>query len=400
MSEISDFDVDLDALLDQIIALDEDGLLDEPEKPKPVTSLDRMEQGFSEIVEFRREHGRNPDPDCFDIAERRLGARLVGFVADQEKADAVRHLDTEFGLLEPTSVPDSLDDLFSGDFDLGLLDDDPEEQALFDTSSLKLASIEADFGDVAQREKCADFDQYKHLFKQTHQALQDQTMKLVKYSGQNSIKVGRFFVLGGVMAFVAEIGETEIVKQKNAEVPKQRTRIIFENGTESNMYRQSLAIALGKHNGQVVVPTGSLDDVEIFDADIPAGYIYVLRSKTTDPQLTALKDLHKIGFTTQTVEKRVANAAKDPTFLMAPVEIVATYKVYNIKPSAIENLLHHFFGAVRLNLRQVGLDGQSHEPGEWFTVPLKVIDQAIEMLVNGQVKGHYYNPETQQFEIS
>jgi hypothetical protein len=82
-----------------------------------------------------------------------------------------------------------------------------------------------------------------------------------------------------------------------------------------------------------------------------SGTIYVLRSKSSLPIVTENRDvLHKIGVTSGKVERRIANAKLDPTFLMAEVEIVATYELYNINRSKLENLIHRIFDPVRLDI--------------------------------------------------
>lgn len=119
--------VDLQALID----LDTDGLLDLPEKAKKVTTTDRLERTFLEIVEFRRTQDRIPSSTTREVAERKLGARLDGILANEEKITALKHLD-EFGLLEVAQAPATIDDLLDGD-ELDLLGDD---SGLMDLSAL------------------------------------------------------------------------------------------------------------------------------------------------------------------------------------------------------------------------------------------------------------------------
>lgn len=112
------YPVDIQILIDS----DVDGLLDTPEKPKKVTSADRLERAFLEIVDFRRTHGQVPSSTTREIAERKLGARLDGILANEEKLAALKPLD-EFGMLDAPEAPASIDDLMEGD-DFDLLDDD------------------------------------------------------------------------------------------------------------------------------------------------------------------------------------------------------------------------------------------------------------------------------------
>jgi hypothetical protein len=204
----------------------------------------------------------------------------------------------------------------------------------------------------------------------------------------NNIVEGAFFVLNGIMLFIAEVGETEYKKTTVRENKRERLRCIFENGTESSMYRQSLAIRLSDNDGQIVVEAAP---PEILADDQVSGYIYVLKSRSEDAQIAAIKDLHKIGFTRGSVELRIKNAEKSPTYLMAPVEVVATYRLYNLKASALENLLHRIFAEVRLDVSQVDRWGRDYDAAEWFVVPRAVIDQAIGLIESGAIVRYIYD---------
>ena len=371
------------ASIDDLLDSDVDGLLDAPVKPAKVTAADRLERAFLEVVEFRRTQGRVPDSTTREIAERKLGARLDGILANEEKITALKHLD-EFGLLEVPKAPESIDDLL-GDDDLDLLGD---ESGLLDVSDLPVRRQVHDSGDVARREKSQDFEQFEPLFKQKHADLRAGMSKLLPYSGMAQIVPGAFFVLNGVMLFIAEVGETEYKKSTVRENKRERLRCIFENGTESSMYRQSLAIRLSDEDGQVVVQA---EVPEILDDDEVSGYIYVLRSLSSDPQIAELNHLHKIGFTRGSVEARIKNAEKSPTYLMAPVEVVASYRTYNTRASALENLLHRVFAEVRLDLTQADQKGRSYDPAEWYVVPRVVIDQAIDLIISGDIVNVVYD---------
>lgn len=384
-------DFALPSSIDAILDSDVDGLLDAPEKPVKVTATDRLERAFLEVVEFRRTHGRIPDSTTREIAERKLGARLDGILANEEKIAALKHLD-EFGLLEVPEAPASIDDLL-GDDDLDLLGDD---SGLLDVSDLPVRKAPDEADSVAKRKKCLDFDRFEHLFKTKHAELADGTVQLASFKGLRTVTEGRFFVLNGVMLFVAEVGETrEMIVGGKAE-QKQRLRVIFENGTESSMYRQSLSIRLFEQEGQSIVQTGLSDDEEILEGDAASGHIYVLRSLSTDPQIAELTNLHKIGFTRGAVEARIKNAEKSPTYLMAPVEVVADYRTYNLRASALENLLHRVFADVRLDLTQADRKGRNYDPSEWYVAPLSVIDQAIDLIISGDIVSYFYDREAQR----
>ena len=367
----------------QLLDADTDGLLDTPEKAKKITSSDRLERAFLEIVEFRRAQARLPSSTTREISERKLGARLDGILADDSKVEALKHLD-EFGLLDVPAAPGSIDEILEGD-PLDLLDD---ETGILDVSSLPARKQHFETEESARRQPANDFAEFAPLFQQKHDELRKGASQLLPYSGLKHIAPGAFFVLNGVMLFIAEVGETEYKKSTVRENKRERLRCIFENGTESRMYRQSLAIRLGDEDGQIVVPRLGPD---ILTDDEISGYIYVLRSQSSDPKIAEIADLHKIGFSRGPVEKRIKNAAKSPTYLMAPVEVVATYRIYNTRVSALENLLHRVFADVRLDLTQVDKNGRNYDPSEWFVVPRKIIDQAIELIISGEIVHYRYD---------
>lgn len=374
--------------IDELLNSDIDGLLDVPDQTPRLTPADRLKRAFMEVVEFRRAHDRIPSSATREIAERKLGARLDGILADDAKIAALKPLD-EFGLLKAPEAPASLDDLLVGD-DLDLLAD---ESGLLDVSDLPVRRQVLDSGAGARREKAQAFEQFEPLFKQKHAELREGASKLLPYPGMQHIVPGAFFVLNGVMLFVAEVGETEYKKTTVRENKRERLRLIFENGTESSMYRQSLAIRLSDEDGQIVVES---ELPEILSDDQVSGYIYVLRSRSEDPRIAAISDLHKIGFTRGSVELRIKNAEKSPTYLMAPVDVVATYRTYNLKISALENLLHRVFADVRLDVSQVDRWGRDYDASEWFVVPRPVIDRAIELIQSGEIIRYVYDAETQK----
>ena len=374
-----------------VVETDLDGLLDTPEKPKKTSPTDRLEQAFLEIVEFRRTHDRVPSSTTREIAERKLGARLDGILADEEKIDALKNLD-EFGLLNIPETPVSLDDLLEHD-DSDLLGDDG--LGVLDTSDLPVRARRIEPDEVARRVRSKDFEAYSPLFAQKHAELKSGASKLMRFAdagGQQAIQEGRFFVLSGIMLFVAEITDPQPALGIRTRY-KPRTWTIFENGTESRLFRRSLAGQLLEHDGFAVVDAGPS---EILPEDEATGYIYVLRSLNEDPQIANKEHLYKIGFTRGSVETRIAHAESDPTYLMAPVQIVATYRTFNLKVSALEDLLHRLFASVRLNISQTDSKGNRYDPSEWFIVPLDVIDQAISLIISGGIVDYSYDPPSQK----
>ena len=367
--------------LRSIFDSDDEGLLDTPEKPPGLTAVDRLERSFLEIVDFCREHGHAPRSDTREIAERKLGARLDGILANEKKLLVLKHLD-DVGLLSDPQPPASLVDLLEGD-EMDLLRDDT---GVLDTSDLPTRVQRNEPDEIAQRVKSLDFDRFEPLFQQKHAELAEGVAKLVKFGGLGQIVEGAFFVLSGVMVFVAEVGKPETSASGRT---KQRLRCIFENATESSMYRQSLSTRLYEEDGYAVVQA---DVNSVLSEGEATGYIYVLRSLSDDPQIVGIEHLHKIGFSRGPVEKRIANAERQPTYLMAPVELVASYRTYDLKTSALEHLLHRVFSEVRLNVSQAGKDGRVYEVSEWFVVPLSVIDRAIDLISSGDIVDYEYDP--------
>lgn len=375
--------LDLQSLIDS----DFDGLLDTPEKPKKITAQGRLERAFLEIVEFNEAQGRLPSSSTRDIGERKLGARLEGILASEEKIAVLKPLDS-LGLLEFPEAPESLDELLNAE-GLDLLDDD---LGLLDVSDLPLRRTADTPDSVAIRKKAVGFEAFEPLFKAKHGELAEGTFKLIQFPGAHTIDAGNFFVLNGIMLFVAEVGESTVLEVGGKARQKQRLRVIFENGTESSMYRQSLSIRLHEGDGQALVRTGH-DSSEVGDADEESGHVYVLRSLSSDPQVSSIQNLYKIGFSTTPVAKRIANASGSPTYLMAPVEIVADYRAYNLKASALEHLLHRVFASVRLDITQIDRGGNKYDPSEWFVVPLNMINQAINMIMSGEIVDYVYDSQ-------
>lgn len=373
--------------LQDFIDNDLDGLLDAPEKPKKVSSSDRLERAFLEIVEFRRTHGRLPSSTTREIAERKLGARLEGIVVNDEKIAALKHLDTQNELLAVEAATESLDELLESDDLNDLLGD---ESGILDVSDLPVTKRPESADSVAQRVKAEDFDRFKPLFKAKHAELAEGTYKLAPFTGLDLIREGAFFVLSGVMCFVAEVGEDVDLVVGGKHRQKQRLRVVFENGTESAMYKQSLMTHMYEAQGQVLARTGH-DATEILDADEESGHIYVLQSLSEDPVVAGMKDLYKIGFSTTDVETRIKNAASSPTYLMAPVKVLADYRLYNVRASWLEHLLHRVFAEVRLDLSQVDRKGRNYDPSEWFVVGRNVINQAINMILSGEIVDYVYD---------
>ena len=280
-------------------------------------------------------------------------------------------------------------------FDDPLLNVSEEEKRLFDIPQdmrRVIAKKKADY--VAQHKLCENFDDYKHLFAKVHRELKEGKRSLVKINKTATLAAGRFYFVGGQMLFLEKIGE---LKKSSNFLPDARTRCIYENGTESDILLQTLRKSV-VGDGYAISELQEESDGKFFNnADIAevdkvTGYIYVLSSLSDDPAVKAEKNLYKIGFTTQSVEQRIANAEHDPTYLMAPVKIVATYKVVNMNSQMFEDLIHQLLKSVQFQVYVYDEQGVEHQPQEWFVVPLPVVDVIIQKIMDGSIVGYTYNP--------
>ena len=298
----------------------------------------------------------------------------------------------------------SLEDIFNDD-DLGLLDDGKDGD-IFKIKHVPVQRAAAD--EVAKRKRCKDFDQFEHLFKNVHRELREGKRKLLPFNDKGyQLVEGNYYVLNGLLAYLADINFTSEAKTVDGKRFRKdgRTRTIFENGTESTMLYRSLAKALYK-DGRIVSETNEQENSNFYtnfggitEDDTSTGYIYILKSLSKDPRIQSLDHLYKIGFSTTKVEKRIANAKKEATYLMADVEIIAEYQVFNINPQKFEYYLHAFFGESCLDLLVADKQGKNHQPKEWFIAPLQVIQQAVELLVNGQIMSYQYNKFKKEIEL-
>lgn len=298
----------------------------------------------------------------------------------------------------------SLEDIFNDD-DLGLLDDGKDGD-IFKIKHVLVQRAAAD--EVAKRKRCKDFDQFEHLFKNVHRELREGKRKLLPFNDKGyQLVEGNYYVLNGLLAYLADINFNSEAKTVDGKRFRKdgRTRTIFENGTESTMLYRSLAKALYK-DGRIVSETNEQENSNFYtnfggitEDDTSTGYIYILKSKSTDPRIQSYDHLYKIGFATTTVEKRIANAKKEPTYLMADVEVIAEYQAFNINPQKFEYYLHAFFGESCLDLLVADKDGKNHQPKEWFIAPIQVIQHAVELLVNGQIMNYQYNKFKKEIEL-
>ncbi len=383
--------------LRKLIDDDDLGLLNLKPRPSAATADERLITSFREINAFIRQRGKEPQVNKADVREMMLHSRLSALREDKTKVDALRDYD-EFGLLGEPKVVETITDIFNDD-DLGLLDDAAENIFLIKNVPEPKEINSPDY--IAKRKPCQDFKDFEHLFKQCQQDLSAGVRKLAAFSRATQIDIGQLFVLKGVLVYVASEHEREA--QPGAEQGKMndRLRCIFENGTESDMLRRSLAARLYEENGQRVSenPDKLFHTINgLTEEDLQTGYIYILKSLSDRSEIKSLKHLYKIGFSRIAVQERIKNAAKEPTYLMAPVAVVTVFQCYNLNPQKLELLLHHFFGSACLAIDVFDATGRRCVPREWFIAPLQVITAAVDLLISGEIINYRYNPERQDIE--
>jgi hypothetical protein len=362
---------------------------------------ERIIAGFEEIQRFVETSGHPPrHGEDGDIFERLYAVRLDRLRALEDCRSLLTPFDYQ-GLLKGVPVKSTLQtDAMDEDELLAELEGAAGSSDITKLRHVRTSSEKREAEEIATREKCLDFDIFKPLFQQVQNDLEAglrTTRRFVKDSGflKADIQVGQFFILGGQTVYVAEVGEP--IKAPNGETDA-RLRVIYSNGTESDLLLRSLQRALYKDEAgrRITEPSaGPLFEDQTGDGDQASGTIYVLRSKSDDPVVLANREiLHKIGVTGGSVERRIVNARLDPTFLMADVEIVATYELFNVNRAKLENLIHKVFGAARLNVEVKDRFDQPVVPKEWFLVPLFAIDDAVSRIRDGSITGYVYDPKT------
>jgi len=381
----------------EIFEDDKSGILDVKSSNTPYKSEDdRLAGSYQEIADFCKQNKREPQLGN-GVLETTLYFRLKGIRENSDKSAILASKDSLGLLLKPTEKEiRSIDDIFSND-NLGILDSDAESIFTLKHVPKQDTRESADF--IANRKPCKDFKKYECLFKEIQHDLSTEKRKLIKFSELN-LKEGNFYVHNGILLYL-ESTNLEIAPQKyksGSRIRKDgRTRCIFENGTQSNMLYRSLYKAL-LNNGKTVTKTKEEIAAElskktgsITDEDRECGFIYVLKSCSKVDKIVTIEDLFKIGYSNIPVEERIKNATVEPTYLMAPVKIVTTYKCYNLNPQKLELLLHTFFGTSCLNIDVFDNNGKRHIPREWFIAPLNVIEQAIELIISGEIVDYKYD---------
>ena len=394
-------------------------ILSEPffDDVKPIkrqsTSSDRLVNSFIEVLNFVKAEGREPSENAETLEELKLFRTLRSIRADATKRRICQNADTidllseanlpqvieESSIIESvpvesiapaeeTDLHDELEDILNDP----LFDDvTAEGNDLFDIPDYMQKKMQerAEAESIAKRTECKDFADFEEGFQVIHKKLDDGRCRLVRFKEAHLVE-GRFFVVGNMLLYLAHLNKHAQRRDSRGRAD-DRTRCIFENGTENNVYQQTLVKSLYTE-GYTVVDYSDVEPdylVKHFtpgENDVISGWIYILRSLSTNPEIAGIKDLYKIGFTRQTVEQRTADAENESTYLFAKVQIVKTYQVANIKASTFENLIHKLFDSVQLQVN-AGIA----KPKEWYIVPFPIIDQAIHYIIEGKPVAYDHN---------
>lgn len=368
-----------------------------PAAKKSATYTPREERiiaGFEDISRFYEEHGHAPQHGKDrDIFERLYAVRLDRLREQQDCRELLAPFD-QHGLLDGAT-------------------DMPAGGAEFDIEELAAELTSLDEGDditrlrhvrsavekraaeeIARRDKCHDFDSFQPRFEQVRAELASGTRVTRPFELKAEIRPGAFFIVGGLISYVAEMEDVFTNAQGRTDA---RLRVIFDNGTESRMLMRSLQRQLHEDDAgrRITEPSpGPLFADQPDDGEAEAGTIYVLRSKSSHPFVVEHREVvHKIGVTSGSVETRVSGAEKSATYLLAGVEVVATYKVYGVNCQKLESLIHKVFSAAQLDLSIPDRFGHLVKPREWFVVPLAVIDEAVERIRDRSITTYRYSPE-------
>lgn len=405
--------------LQSVIAEDDLGLLAVKKKVSAPTADEHLVAKFQEISDFVERYGQVPEANRKNMNEFMLHKRLESLRKDPEKCLALAAVDVhdllpqidetaieeanptileEVEISKPQREINSFADFFEDD-DLGLLSSgDAETGNIFELKHVSKERAETDF--VARRRPCKDFAKYEEQLKQVQRDIEAGKRKLLPFNDRgDNVMADTYYILNGVLLYLESLDISSTAKTVDGKRYRKdgRTRCIFENGTESNMLSRSLAKVLYQ-DGRIISKTND-EEIEavaknfstLSEDDQTTGFIYILSSKSQSEDVRNIHNLYKIGFAGESVEKRIANAENEPTYLMAPVKLEAVFQCYNMNAKKLESLLHTFFSESCLDIDITDTKGRTHKPREWFIAPLPIIDQAIEWVVSGEIVNYRYD---------
>ena len=383
------FERDLKSILEK----DPLGILDiTPKKSNVISNDERLVKSFLEINHFYEEHGREPI-QSEDILERKLFSRLKGVRNDESKIESLLEYD-KWNLLKESRAKykpevNSVDDILDND-PLGVLKEkNKKEEEIFKIIHVPEKKGQPDY--YANRKPCKDFRKFESLFKQCQIDLMRGNRRIRPFKKEQQIEKGHFFILKNIMVYIADVGKKEEIKGKvNA-----RLRCIFENGTESDMLLRSLATGLYKDkDGKRITDHKDRKlnrPLPVTEEDKETGFLYIAKSKSERKEISEIKNLYKIGFSTKPAGERIKNAKKEPSYLMSEASIVSEFQCFNMNTQKLELFLHRFFSSACLNIDIYDSHGKRFSPREWFVVPLPAIEEAIHLLIKGEIINYKFD---------
>ena len=394
--------------IDDIFDDDDFGLLDSKAKTSLVkTDEDRLIDSFEDINAFFDKYKREPNKSS--MSEYGLLAKLKNFRENETQKKVLKPFDRHNLLGYVEMEKQTIDEILNDD-DLGLLDV-AKDLAIFKFKHTPRPEERAEADFVAQRKpiKEKEFEKYEILFQKVHKEIKEGKRKILPFTNiEKNLHVGDFYLMDGLLLYLESANlkkeEIEHITSKRTRV-EGRTRTIFENGTYSNMLYTSLGRGL-QDNGKIVTNTYEKIEQDLFintglvmEEDIQSGWIYVLKTKSSNSQIVNIKDLYKVGFASNSVDERIKNAKHEATYLFAEVQKVATYKVYNRNADKLESLLHRFFANACLDIDLFNEKGQRLNPREWFVVPFDVIEETIQLILNENIVNYEYDPLTKKNKL-
>lgn len=369
----------------------------QPAKKDGKSALEeRVIAGFEEIQRFVDQHGHAPQHgDDRDIFERIYAVRLDQIRGQELCRSIVLPIDHQ-GLLSGVDLSHTASVMPMDDDELlAELEGAGSKSGLSELRHVRSTAEIHAAEEIANRQKCKDFASFQPLFQKAKNELASGERQTRPFGKEVSVEIGNFFILSGQLVFVAEVGEE--IKAPNG-ASDARLRVIYDNGTESDLLRRSLQRALYKDEAgrRVTDPdAGPLFSDTPDNDDIESGTIYVLRSLSEHPYIAEHRQLmHKIGVTGGKIETRISNAENEATYLLAGVEVVASYKLYGINRTKLENLFHRLFAPAQLDLVIHDRFGHPVKPKEWFLVPLQVIDEAVKRIRDGTITSVVFDPKS------
>lgn len=363
------------------------------EKSAPKTFYNIKDAKEKEIVDFIEKNGREPSLDAKDIFERQLAMRAKAIKDRKAKEEGIKE--------EPVNPWDDEEGLaILGDVDLGNTSINDFSGAGSEIDRRRPSEDRKEAEEVSHAKPCPNFADYKPLFDNVTKAIQSGHRKLIKFEG-TEFRQGVFYSRGGMLFYIAEMFEQ---KRKGRWGMDGRTHCIFANGTESNILASSIRRSMFEN--AYVVTEDDREGTEGFslvsDKNAPkynTGYIYVLKSLSTEPALKQFKDLYKIGVTRGEVENRIKGANKSSTYLFADVQIVEKWQCIDLNPQKLETLVHTFFSTGKVNIRVRDEKGNPYLATEWFDVPLPEIEKFVPMFLDRSFLNYRYDKSSRRIVL-